>query len=208
MQGREMAPAGYIRDEFGPPVTRIRPSRVPGPPLEQKLDRLRYVYLAARYPSLRGSRLRVGPNAHVRLGRDGRLAIGSAFRARHDLTLIAQGSLHIGHRVFCNRGVAIVALEQITIGDYVSIGERTSVLDHNHVIEPLDDIEGRRYEYDTAPVTIGNRVLISANCLILAGVTIGDDVVVAGGSVVTRSIPSGALAMGAPARVTRQLRTQ
>ena len=45
---------------------------------------------------------------------------------------------------------------------------------------------------------------LGANALVMPGVTIGDNVVVSAGAVVTRDIPSDSLAMGVPARVVRR----
>ena len=57
----------------------------------------------------------------------------------------------------------------------------------------------------TAPITVGDRVYIGMNSLILAGVNIGSDVVIGAGSVVTKDIPSGSVAAGVPARVIKTL---
>ena len=56
-----------------------------------------------------------------------------------------------------------------------------------------------------APVTIGRNVWIGANATILAGVTIGDDAVVAAASVVTKDVPAQAIVVGSPARVVRSV---
>lgn len=54
-------------------------------------------------------------------------------------------------------------------------------------------------------ITIGNRVFIGYETIILPGVTIGDDVIIGAGSVVTHDIPSRSIAMGNPAKVTGTL---
>lgn len=56
-----------------------------------------------------------------------------------------------------------------------------------------------------APVAIGRNVWIGANATILAGVTIGDDAVVAAASVVTKNVPAQAIVVGSPARVVRSV---
>ena len=53
--------------------------------------------------------------------------------------------------------------------------------------------------------SVGRRVWLGANVVVLPGVTIGDDTTVAAGSVVTRSLPAGVLAAGVPATVRRDL---
>lgn len=58
---------------------------------------------------------------------------------------------------------------------------------------------------DTARVTIGDNVWIGGNVAILPGVTMGSNVVIGAGSVVTKDIPSGAVAAGNPCRVIRPI---
>ena len=59
-----------------------------------------------------------------------------------------------------------------------------------------------------APVVIGRNVWLGANVTVLPGVTIGDDSVIGAGSVVTRDIPVGVVAVGSPARVVRAIGEQ
>ena len=56
-----------------------------------------------------------------------------------------------------------------------------------------------------ANVTIGSNVFIGAYSIVLPGITIGDNVIVGAGSVVVHDIPSGSVAVGAPARVVKTL---
>jgi acetyltransferase-like isoleucine patch superfamily enzyme len=100
----------------------------------------------------------------------------------------------------------LAAMHDVVIGDDVRLGERVSIIDHNHIIEPLNDMAARFGAYEAAPIVIGDRVLIGANCVILAGSRIGDDAVIGAGSVVRGEIPPGVLAVGAPATVKRALR--
>lgn len=52
----------------------------------------------------------------------------------------------------------------------------------------------------TSPITLGQRVYLGVNTLVLPGVTIGDNVVVGAGSIVTKDIPANTVAAGIPAR--------
>ena len=54
-------------------------------------------------------------------------------------------------------------------------------------------------------VTVGSSVWIGAGVTVLPGVTIGDNTVIGAGSVVTRDIPSGVIAVGNPCRVLREI---
>ncbi len=58
------------------------------------------------------------------------------------------------------------------------------------------------------PIKIGNRVWCGINVIIIAGVTIGDDVVIGAGSVVVRDIPSNSIAVGVPAKVIKPLKRE
>ena len=60
------------------------------------------------------------------------------------------------------------------------------------------------YENDR-PVKIGRNVWIATNCTILKGVTIGDNSIIAAGSVVIGNIPANTVAGGVPARVLKPL---
>ena len=52
---------------------------------------------------------------------------------------------------------------------------------------------------------LGSNVWIGAAAIVLPGVSVGDDSIIAAGSVVTRDIPAGVVAMGTPCRVVRKL---
>jgi maltose O-acetyltransferase len=65
---------------------------------------------------------------------------------------------------------------------------------------------GRRRHLGIAkPVTIGDDVWIGGNAVILPGVTIGNNCVVAAGAVVTKDVPANSLVAGVPARIIKQL---
>lgn len=86
----------------------------------------------------------------------------------------------------------------ITIGNYCQITSGVRIFTHGggHVVRrtiPNFDIFGK--------VKIGNWVYIGNNSLIMPGVIIEDNVLVASGSVVTKSIPSGVVVAGNPARI-------
>lgn len=175
------------------------------PPFDATLDRVRYAIAAAWYRPLRGSYMRLGQGVHISMANDVEFSVGEGFRARADLTLSIWGQTQIGVNCICNRGVFIASAGYLRIGDNVRIGERVSVLDHGHVLEPLDDRKGRVEDYVATPTVLGDRVMISANCVILPGANIGADALIAAGSVVRGEIPPRTLAAGAPAVVKREL---
>ena len=73
---------------------------------------------------------------------------------------------------------------------------------HGKGTNAADRVAGWEYAY---PVSIGDNVWIGGSVSIVGGVTIGDNAVVAAGSVVIRDVPAGTLVAGNPARVVRKI---
>jgi acetyltransferase-like isoleucine patch superfamily enzyme len=139
-----------------------------------------------------------------RIRNAGAMRIGSDFRV-HGRVIRAQfgtgpdGKLIIGDHVAVNEGVSIFAQGEITIGDHVTIGDNVSITDATyHELAP--GIPAR-----TAPVHIGRNAWLARNVVVLCGVTVGANAVVAAGAVVTSDVASNTLVGGVPARLIRAL---
>lgn len=103
-----------------------------------------------------------------------------------------------------NNFVAISDHKSIIIGEKVFIGPFVEIYDSNfHGLEP--DRRSISCPEEAADVTIEDNVFIGSNVKILKGVIIGRDSVIANGSIVIKSIPSGVIAGGNPAKILRQL---
>lgn len=87
----------------------------------------------------------------------------------------------------------------ISIGDRVTIATDVLIMTHDGATWLVRDDKGRRYRFNR--VEIGNDVFIGAQSVIMPGVRIGDWSVIGAGSVVTKSVPSGAIVAGVPARI-------
>lgn len=111
-------------------------------------------------------------------------------------------NIHVGVSFLANFNVSILDIAPVVIGDHGLIGPNTLISTVNHPLTAM----ARRGKYAYAkPVTIGNDVWIGGNCVILPGVTIGHNVVIAAGAVVTRDVPDNTLVGGNPARPIRTL---
>lgn len=128
-----------------------------------------------------GRELWTGPD--VRIG-------GGSWNEVHS-RLTAGYWLHLGMRVFINTARAV------TIGNEVGLGTGTAVYTHGAYQSALQG-----FPVAFAPVTIGDNCWLPG-AVVNPGVRIGENAVVAVGSVVTRDIPAGALAAGVPCRVIR-----
>jgi acetyltransferase-like isoleucine patch superfamily enzyme len=87
----------------------------------------------------------------------------------------------------------------IEIGDRVTVTAGVSFITHDGATWLARDARGRRYHY--ARIKIGSDVFVGLNSTIMPGVQIGNRVIVAAGSVVTRSVPDGVVVGGNPARI-------
>ncbi len=87
----------------------------------------------------------------------------------------------------------------IEIGDYVRIARGTSFYTHGGII-PLRKLHNDPELDQFGKIKIGNYTSIGANCMIMPGVTIGNNCIVGGGSVVTKSVPDGCMVAGNPAK--------
>ena len=91
---------------------------------------------------------------------------------------------------------------KVYIGDNAQIAPNVSIYTAGHPIHPDSRNSGYEYGID---VKIGNNVWIGGNTCIMPGVTIGDNVVIGAGSVVTKDIPSNTIAFGNPCKVIRKI---
>lgn len=107
--------------------------------------------------------------------------------------------VYIGHEVIFDR----VFTDQIYIGDNTSVGDRAIITAHANI--PSDTILKKIYPRKISKTVIGKGVWIMPNVTIIPGVTIGDEAVIATGSVVTKDVPPRVLVGGCPAKVLKDL---
>lgn len=110
--------------------------------------------------------------------------------------------IEVGENFYANVNCIMLNVGKITIGDNVLFGPNVSIYTAGHPIHPESRNSG--YEYGI-PVTIGSNVWIGGSCVILPGVSIGNNVVIGAGSVVTKDIPDNVCAAGNPCRVIREI---
>lgn len=112
-------------------------------------------------------------------------------------------NIHIGRKVFINSGCKFQDQGGIYIGDNVLIG-------HNVVLATLDHdlAPSRRADMIPQSIHIGNNVWIGSNSTILGGVTIGENAVIAAGSVVTKNVPENTVAAGVPAKIIKKIKEE
>ncbi|MCL6261551.1 sugar O-acetyltransferase [Aquiflexum sp. TKW24L] len=119
--------------------------------------------------------------------------------------------ISIGENTFINTNAVFLDCNRIDIGKNVLIGPNVQIYTATHPISATERIvqnpEPNQAPYKTKalPVRIGDNCWIGGNTIILPGITIGNNVTVAAGSLVTKDIPDNKLAMGSPAKIIRDL---
>ncbi len=127
--------------------------------------------------------------------------VGEHFRLIPPFYTDCGKNIRVGARVFINQNCTFYALAEIVIGDDVMIGPNVSLITSEHPVAPSQ----RRAYLLGKPITIENGVWIAAGATIIGGVTVGENSVVAAGSVVTRDVPANTLVGGNPAKVIRSI---
>lgn len=123
--------------------------------------------------------------------------IGYGVIARPRLRVKFPWRLTIGDRCWIGEGVWIHNQGQLTIGHDTVISQESFVTTGSHELSQTMDLVVR-------PVTIGNGVWITSRCMVLQGVSVGDNAVVLPGGVVTRSLDPQAIYGGIPATFIRR----
>ncbi len=108
----------------------------------------------------------------------------------------------IGDNFYANHNLVILDCAEITFGDNIFIGPNCGFYAAGHPIDVEQRNQGLEY---AKPIKVGNNVWFGGNVCVMPGVTIGDNVVIGGGSVVVHDIPSDSVAVGNPCKVIRKI---
>lgn len=110
--------------------------------------------------------------------------------------------VHFGNNVYANFNLTLVDDADIYVGDNTMFGPNVTVATAGHPILP--SLRQQYYQYNMS-VHIGKNCWFGAGVIILPGVTVGNNVVVGAGSVVTKDLPDNVVAVGAPCKIMRKI---
>lgn len=119
-------------------------------------------------------------------------------------------NIHVGKDCFINYNCIFLDVSPITLGNGVWIGANVTLATPNHPLLVEERLAGDypdgRYNLEySSPIVIKDGCWICSSVTICGGVTIGENSVIAAGSVVTRDVPPNTLVAGVPARVIRTI---
>ena len=114
-------------------------------------------------------------------------------------------NIEIGENFYANHNLVILDGAKVIFGDNVFIAPDCGFYTAGHPLDVERRNQGLEYAY---PITVGDNVWFGGGVKVLPGVTIGNNVVIAAGSVVTRDIPDNVLAGGVPCKVIRAITEQ
>ncbi|MCC8072517.1 MAG: sugar O-acetyltransferase [Clostridiales bacterium] len=110
--------------------------------------------------------------------------------------------VHFGSNIYANFNLTMVDDTHIYVGDYTLFGPNVIVATASHPILP--ELRAKEYQFNM-PVHIGKKCWIGSGAIILPGITIGDNVVVGAGSIVTKDLPDNVVAVGNPCKILREV---
>ena len=110
-------------------------------------------------------------------------------------------NISVGENFYANHNLVILDGAKVEFGDNVFIGPNCGFYTAGHPIDIKSRNEGIEY---AKPIKVGNNVWFGGNVSVMPGVTIGDNVTIGAGSVVTKDIPSNCVAYGNPCKVKKE----
>lgn len=135
----------------------------------------------------------------VAIGKNCRIETGVYFH--YDGICLPGPSIVIGNDCFIGSSCEFNISDRITVEDHCLVASGTRFIDHSHGTDLA--VLMSQQQGASAPIKIGRNSWIGANCVILAGVEIGEGAVIAAGAVVTKSVAKNAIVGGVPARLMR-----
>ena len=176
------------------------------PTYQQVLWRIRAALLQRATDVACGRGVRVDGRFYYPAGL--RLAVGDDVRIKRDVRAGWEPGRDPGAALTIGAGTEVLSETRldctggIQIGERSHIGRRATIYTHRHVLDRRD-VPALDAPIETAPVIIGDDVMLYSEVVVLPGVTIGDGAVVAVRAVVSEDVPPYAIAGGIPARVIR-----
>lgn len=157
---------------------------------------MRYLVFRNKFVAKLSVNSMIAPSADLRISNNAKVNCGKSFCLLKHSSLIAgkHSMISIGDNVTIGIGNFINIHDGLEIGNNVLLGQDVKIYDHDHDIKNYT-IEGMKWRnnFSSSPVTVGNNVWIGSNVIILRGTKIGDNCVIAAGSILKGIYPPNSI---------------
>lgn len=155
---------------------------------------------------LRGFRCDIINKGHIKIGKNVLLDYrveGHTYKTglfayyKHSSIILGDRCRLSGAVIFCRR--------KVVLGNDCRLAPGVILMDNNSHAVSFNSSDRQSGNVDEAPVILGNNVWIGLRSIVLKGVTIGDNSIIAAGSVVTKDVPSNCIVGGNPAKFLKNI---
>ena len=127
--------------------------------------------------------------------------VGNGISVEHNFHCDFGYNIHVGENFYAGFNCTILDVAEVRIGNNCLIAPNVGIYTAGHNINPID----RHKTGYAKPIIIGNNVWIGGHCAIVGGVKIGDNSIIAAGSVVTKDVPENTIFGGNPAKKIKDI---
>ncbi|NJL77428.1 MAG: sugar O-acetyltransferase [Saprospiraceae bacterium] len=128
-------------------------------------------------------------------------SIGTGISIEHNFHCDLGYNIHVGENFYAGFNCTILDMAEVRVGDNCLIAPNVGIYTAGHNINPID----RHITGFAKPISIGNNVWIGGHCIIVGGVKIGNNSIIAAGSVVTKDVPENTIFAGNPAKKLKDI---
>ena len=128
-------------------------------------------------------------------------SMGAGISIEHNFHCDLGYNIHVGENFYAGFNCTILDMAEVRIGDNCLIAPNVGIYTAGHNINPID----RHRTGFAKPISIGDNVWIGGHCAIVGGVKIGNNSIIAAGSVVTKDVPENTIFAGNPAKKLKDI---
>lgn len=128
-------------------------------------------------------------------------SFGKGISIEHNFHCDLGYNIHVGENFYAGFNCTILDIAKVTIGDNCLIAPNVGIYTAGHNISPIN----RNKTGFGKPITIGDNVWIGGHSVILGGIKIGDNSIIAAGSVVVKDVPKNTIYAGNPAKKIKEI---
>jgi len=127
--------------------------------------------------------------------------VGEGISIEHNFHCDLGYNIHVGENFYAGFNCTILDMAEVKIGDNCLIAPNVGIYTAGHSVNPVD----RHKSGFAKPIIIGNNVWIGGHCVIIGGIKVGDNSILAAGSIVTRDVPENSIFAGNPAKKLKDI---